>query len=60
MSTDNIHKTSSLIQILGRRQNAGTSDFLINKHTFAINALPEFAEGFVKSKRVSIKLHYLA
>ena len=34
--------------------------FLINNHSFTINVLPEFAEGFAKSKRVSVKLHYLS
>ena len=34
--------------------------FLINKHSFTINVLPEFAEGFTKSKRVPSKLHYLS
>ena len=34
--------------------------FLINKHSFTINILPEFAEGFAKLKRVSSKLHYLS
>ena len=34
--------------------------FLINKHSFTINVLLEFAEGFAKSKRVSSKIHYLS
>ena len=34
--------------------------FLINKHSFTINVLPEFAEGFAKSKIVSSKFHYLS
>ena len=34
--------------------------FLINKHTFTINVLPEFAEGFAKYKLVLSKLYYLA
>ena len=34
--------------------------FLINKHSFTINVLSEFAERFAKSKRVSSKFHYLS